>query len=362
MQLSNSANTQLQNGRILYFDYLRVLAIFTTVAIHIISHVWYSADVHGFSWKVYNVFLSFFCWGVPVFTMISGALFLNPARTVEIPTLYRKNIAKLLVGFCFWSIAYAVVFDIRGKSIGKFLYSMFTGDFHMWFLFMIAVMYMLTPLLRKFTCDIHLTAYFLKLSFLLSFVIPQVLFILNVLDIPYFDNIIQGLSKSCGDMEAYFPHFYLFYFVGGYYLSVTELSPKARKVIYALGIAGYFFTVIATDLYSGFLGVENQSFHAKNGVNIALMTIAVFTFGKYELSRIHFSEKSTALICKLSGYAIGIYYVHLMIIKAAYGLFDLAEKGIHPFVTCIVFPPIAFVASVIATAVMRRIPLLKKVV
>jgi len=189
-----------------------------------------------------------------------------------------------------------------------------------------------------------------------------VLFILNVLDIPYFDNIIQGLSKSCGDMEAYFPHFYLFYFVGGYYLSVTELSPKARKVIYALGIAGYFFTVIATDLYSGFLGVENQSFHAKNGVNIALMTIAVFTFGKYELSRIHFSEKSTALICKLSGYAIGIYYVHLMIIKAAYGLFDLAEKGIHPFVTCIVFPPIAFVASVIATAVMRRIPLLKKVV
>lgn len=348
--------------RILYFDYLRVLAIYTTVAIHVIAQVRYIADVHSFQWNIYNLFLSAFRWGVPIFVMISGALFLNPEKNVSISGLYRKNIYKLLLGFCFWAAAYAVIFDIRGKTVSKFLYSMFTGDFHMWFVFMIAVMYMLTPLLRKFTCDKPLTEYFLKLSFLISFVIPQTMFLLGLIPVPYLENIVQGLTKSFSDMGSYFPHYYLFYFVAGYYLSITKFGLKTRKTIYFLGILSYLITVFATKGYSEFIGANSDAFHSHDTVNVAMMTLAVFVFAKYELGRIRLSEKWNAVLLSLSGLSIGIYYVHLMIIKMAYGLLDLSEKGIHPLVTCLVFPPIAFAVSVIATSVMRKIPLLKKVV
>lgn len=362
MQVTASEITSRNKNRIFYLDFLRVLAIYTTVGIHILTQVWTGADVYGFSWKIYNIFLSGYSWGVPVFTMISGALFLDSKRSIDRNTLYSKNIRKILIGFCFWSVAYAIIFDLRSKGVQKFLYSIFTGEFHLWFLIMIAVMYMLTPLLRKFTCDKMLTEYFLKLSAVISFVIPQSLFLLNLLDIPYLNNIIQGLSKTFGEISGFFPHFYLFYFVAGYYFSVTELTPRVRKRLYILGILGYLFTVVATDRYSCFLGAGNEAFYNKNWVNLAFMTVAVFVFGKYELGSLKLSEKAMAFIGKLSAYSIGIYYVHLMLIKGIYGLLDLSQRDINPFITCLVFPVLFFFLSAFATAVMRKLPLLNKVV
>ena len=349
-------------SRITYFDLLRIFAIYTTVVIHVISQVWYIADIHDFPWKVFNVFLSASCWGVPVFTMISGTLFLDPERSVETGKLYSKNIKRLVIAFVFWAVVYAAVFDIRGKSLDKFFYSVFTGDFHMWYVVMILVMYMLTPLLRRFTDDLKLTAYFLKLSFVISFLIPQVLFLLGIPQIPYFQSMVKGLSKTFGDLAGYFPHFYLFFFVAGHYFTKTELTLKQRRLIYILGLLGFVFTVVATDLYSLFLGEENQYFQGKGTVNILLMTVAVFVFAKYELIKIRFSEKGLSLLRKVSDCCLGIYFVHLLITKASYGLFDLSTQPIHPIVRCTVLPVVFFAMSLVAVLVMKRLPLLKKTV
>lgn len=349
-------------GRITYFDLLRIVAIYTTVVIHVISQVWYTTDIHSFSWKVYNAFLSGSCWGVPVFTMISGALFLDPDRTVDTGKLYSKNILRLVIAFCFWAPVYALVFDIRGKSMDKFFYSCFTGDFHMWYVVMILVMYMLTPLLRRFTDDLKLTGYFLKMSLVISFFIPQVLFLLGLLPIPYFNSMVQGLSKTFGDLAGYFPHFYLFYFVAGYYIIKTDLTPRQRKLIYLFGVLGYVSTVAATDVYSVFLGHESQYFQGKSTVNILLMALAVFTFAKYELGKIRFSENGLRVLRKASDCCLGIYFVHLLITKAAYGVFDLSTQPIPAMVRCIALPIAFFVCSFVTVLVMKRIPVLKKMV
>jgi len=80
--------TVLQSGRMVWIDHLRVLATFAVVVLHAAARNWYSADVHGFEWRVLNIYNGFVRWGVPVFIMISGALFLN--RDIPVRQLYGR--------------------------------------------------------------------------------------------------------------------------------------------------------------------------------------------------------------------------------------------------------------------------------
>ena len=232
----------------------------------------------------------------------------------------------------------------------------------MWYVVMILVLYMLTPLLRRFTCEESLVSYFLKLSFVISFLIPQLLFLLELLPIPGVNSAVLGLSETFGDLKGYFPHYYLFYYIAGYYITRTEFSPGKRRLFYVMGILGFVATFAGTDVLSVSLNHENQYFHSKDTVNILAMSVAVFVFAKYSLSRIRFTETGLKWMRTLSDSCMGIYFVHLMISNGANGVFDLWLQPIHPIVRCIVFPLVFFISSFVTVQVMKRIPLLNKVV
>lgn len=70
----NTILTNRKTSRVVYFDFLRIIAIFAVV----IGHCTLSGklDVHSFDWSVSNFYFSVVQWGVPMFIMISGALFI----------------------------------------------------------------------------------------------------------------------------------------------------------------------------------------------------------------------------------------------------------------------------------------------
>ena len=63
--------------RIIYFDYLRVLATMAVIFLHVAAQNWYNTDINTLNWHVFNIYDSIVRWGVPIFIMISGALFLE---------------------------------------------------------------------------------------------------------------------------------------------------------------------------------------------------------------------------------------------------------------------------------------------
>ena len=65
------------NGRILYFDFLRIFATLAVMVLHVAAQNWYGTSVPSFEWQTFNFFHSVTRFGVPIFVMISGALFLN---------------------------------------------------------------------------------------------------------------------------------------------------------------------------------------------------------------------------------------------------------------------------------------------
>ena len=79
---------QKKSGYQLYIDILRIVACFSVIMLHASAQPWYSLPVDGIGFKIANSYDALFRFGVPVFVMISGALFLAPDREITIKKLY----------------------------------------------------------------------------------------------------------------------------------------------------------------------------------------------------------------------------------------------------------------------------------
>lgn len=122
--------TNLQKERVVFIDYLRVFATFAVVVLHVSAQNWYVTDVNGFEWQTFNIYDSLVRWGVPVFLMISGALFLD--RDISLEEMYKKYLLRMVIAFCYWSIVYMLL--DRGGTIGNRIEAAILGHYHMWFI------------------------------------------------------------------------------------------------------------------------------------------------------------------------------------------------------------------------------------
>ena len=131
-----------------YCDYLRLIATFAAVVLHVAASNWYSTDVNGLEWQSFNFYDSVVRWGVPIFVMISGSLFLS--REISIRKIYSKYILRMVIAFLTWSIFYALMtpeYFENGMLYGikTHIDAMVSGHYHMWFVLMIIGIYMCIP-------------------------------------------------------------------------------------------------------------------------------------------------------------------------------------------------------------------------
>lgn len=137
-----------------------------------------------YEWNMMNFYDSISRWGVPILVMISGSLFLS--RDISLERLYKKNILKLVIVFIIWSLCYSSIFNIIvSYSLKNFISAFIKGHYHLWFLYMIIGLYMITPFLRKIIEDERMTRYFLLLAFVFSVIIPEITSVINVFSEEY---------------------------------------------------------------------------------------------------------------------------------------------------------------------------------
>jgi surface polysaccharide O-acyltransferase-like enzyme len=175
------------------------------------------------------------------------------------------------------------------------------GRYHLWFVPAIIGLYLVTPFLRKITADKKLTEYFL----ILWVVISSVFALLKVL--PFVHDSANGLAS---DLQMHFVTGYTGYFILGYYLCNIEISPKIRKIIYALGVIGFIATAVGTWAWSVSKGKPVKSLYNNFMPNVLLQSVAVITFFRYEVSKIKWNEKQLKVITKISALSFGMYLFH----------------------------------------------------
>lgn len=95
-------------GRIFYFDLLRCIAALAVVVIHVLGpYRDLVGQIDEVQWIVAIGLNGVSRWAVPVFLLISGALFVGDPREFEIKYYVKRRLLKVLIPFMVWSLFYA---------------------------------------------------------------------------------------------------------------------------------------------------------------------------------------------------------------------------------------------------------------
>ena len=338
--------------RVVYFDYLRVLALFSVVVLHIAAQNWYAAPLFSAAWHTFNIYDSCVRFGVPVFVMISGALFLD--RDISIKKLYSKNISRLATAFIFWSAVYALVYSTETKD---FLYNFFSGYYHLWFIPMLMALYVCIPLFLKLAENETILKYFLAVSSVFTFLIPQIIRIVNDFGGENFKYVFGGFVTTYENAKLSVFFGYAFYFMLGYYINKTDFAKTKRLLIYLLGLLGTAFITVMTILVSKSANEPILAYYDNFTVGVLLQSLAVFVFVKYDLPK---PLKLSSLVFEISKCSFGAYLVHCLIIDRLDKWLSVNTLSFNPLVSVPLLSLLVFAVSLIISAIIGKIPFLKK--
>lgn len=142
--------------RNLWIDALRFLACLAVVCLHVAAPL-LAPPIYRMApaaWWTANVIVSLVAWCVPVFVLISGAVNLgNPRNVQAFAFLARRKAFFLRVAF--WTAFYLLLRFVSepATTLSTLLNSTIQGTpfYHLWFLYMLAGLYLATPLLCRLT-------------------------------------------------------------------------------------------------------------------------------------------------------------------------------------------------------------------
>ena len=304
------------------------------------------------NWWVALVTDGFVIWAVPVFVMISGAVFLRPEREVTYREILRKRVPRLLLVYAFWVVAYVLFVFARngfeGFTLWRFVRRCIVSPYiHLWYLPMLAGVYLLIPVLRKIAADKKLMRYVLVVWVVYIFV-------------SYFH-----FSKSFEQLDDFYMLFaandivgYSGYFLLGYYLSTRVFTKRQRVWIYIVGLAGVLAVIAGSCLYSCHLGCADELFFKKLSVLRIATAVAVFVAAQQLAPR---CEKAIQRVSKwVQKDLFGIYVIHEMWLLS-FGAGQL-RFGLDEWIMLPLLSVAAFLLSLFSVKLIRMVPFLRKVV
>lgn len=336
-------------------DLLRILAAFSVVVIHVTSKYieCFSVDTEVFTCA--NLVNSLSRFGVPVFVMISGYIFLSKEE-ISVKRLWSHNIIRIFFAYWIWSFAYYVFqslylwqFDFWNQGLIRTINGCVYASNHFWFLFMLMGLYALTPLIHGWIR--HATKRDVEYVLVLFFVFQIMrMTMMNLVD--------KSLVAKLGDLfQIHELSYYLGYYILGYYVFHYGIGKKLQGVLLGmvpLGVAANFGI-------SQYLSRKNASYHPgiydSYGIFTCCFCVLLVVLMKDYVAKLFIkrSQKFRNWIHNRALDTFGIYLMHLMLITFLYEehyFFGDIPTIMEIILICV----FCYCASGIAATVLRRIP------
>ena len=363
MSKSGGKDTATAKKWVSYFDALRMISAMAVVLIHVSCKGWVKIPIGAPGWWGSNFWDGATRWAVPIFVMISGALMLDPAKKFSIKKIYSKNILRMIVVFAIWSILY-ILFDffvLKDDFVGfvDVLKNFFAGYYHMWFIYMLIGLYIITPVLRVITKRQTAMEYFLIVGIILGIILPGIKSLcdgyLLVEENKIASLISSAIGSISGSMGFKFAVGYVLYYVLGYWLSKINVSKAIRCLCYILGICGLILTV----LYSGKVSIFSErlwGIFESSTPWVLAQAVALFIFAKYHCEKIGRNR----IVRTISFLSLGIYLIHAGVIE--YLLAYVCSDIKYNFRNILIMSSIVFAISALLTWVIKKIPFIRRIV
>lgn len=365
-----------ENTRQLFLDVLRIAATLAVVMMHTVSGVLNGYfDMRGYERRVkaFQALIDATSWSVPIFLMISGFLFLDPDRRMTWKDALFKYCRRIFLTLVLFGIPYSLLelvgylryFEwwmvpraIKNTAMGR-------SWSHMWYLYLILILYAVTPLIKKVLERLPRRVLYGGMAVLL----------LGCGVLPY----VEMLLKTERMIRLPEQGIYVFYYLCGYLFAIRKASGEkkertengelqdpegqSRKAEKTCCLVG-FVLILLLEMGSRFLpGYEViMAYGYPPTVLAALLLFDAGWVISREKRQEKVSERVSSFLKKNSALCFGIYLIHPAFLNLFYKILKISIMNFRFYVGVPLFFGIALLGSGIATWVLRLIPPLRKYV
>ena len=136
------------------FDLLRIISTLTVVAFHVSKSVANDTNISLVGFNICSLINIITRFSVPCFVMLSGAFILNNERNADYKHFYAKSFYKIGIPLIIFSFLMLIISEVsavlKGTGYIEPVLSLLKGEFNnYWFMFMLAGLYFLVPIVIR---------------------------------------------------------------------------------------------------------------------------------------------------------------------------------------------------------------------
>ncbi len=341
-----------------FLDKMRVAATCAVVLLHTVTGVMDTTDMGPYpaEQKVFLAAMDLICWCVPVFLMISGYLFLAPEKNIRFSDMLRKHCRRMMLALFLFGVPYACLEQMmtercfRPGMAWEAVLMVLRGESwsHMWYLYLILVLYLVTPPLKWALARFPMGAvYGLEAALASAFSL-----------LPY-------LSRLFGRADiAALPDWgiYFFYYICGYLFAVhgrcLRKGPWPGRIL--AGLAALLAAGMALSRTAGGFAMRI----AYNYPFIVLLSLLLFGWGVSTEQKPRKGQRPGGLSFweRAAELSFAVYLIHPVFLNIAYKLFHVTPLSFPIGVSLPVFFLGTLLLSAAGAWVLRKIAPLRKYV
>lgn len=331
--------------RIVWIDILRIIGVLGVILIHISSNTMETFGGLTDSAHKFYIFIHYlFEFSVPLFVMISGMMFLKK-KDLSFKEIFKKYVFKILliiIVFGTGMIMMEEIFINKSFSLDlfkKIFIRLLEGDIwaHMWYLYLILGLYLITPALTLITNNIKEKEYQIFLVILFSLTI-----LLSTVESAFKLKIALNMINLSG---------YIFYYFYGHYLYKYSVSKRFKYINYVLAFISIIYTIYRACTYNS-LDYD----YSYTTIVPCILASSVILFMKDRDIKLRINDFINSIgLCSL-----GIYIIHQFFINIIYKVvkFDLIVT--YPYIGMIIYLIIIFFLSYGTTYLLRKIKIIRE--
>ena len=334
-----------------YIDFLNIFACLSVIFMHC------NGIVHTFensrAWKESMIVEAGAYWAVPVFFMISGATLIGYRDKYRTGTFFKKRVVKTVIPFAVWvliSLAFKTAAGLTEPDLSLSgivdMYNNTTTENVYWFFIPLFMCYLSMPVLSLLKDTRRILIYMAAGAFLAYSIYPMFCTALRIRA-----NGAVAFPTAAG---------YLLFVILGYLLATAELTRRKRLAVYLLAVFGFVVRYGFTVLWSVKSGALNQTFWGYLNFPSVFLAAGVFVLAKsVPWEKIAGTERRQKIVSEIAGAGFGVYLMHMIVFRI---LQSVTGLGMHSYLWRFVIPFVIYVICVIITLVMKRIPILRRIV
>jgi len=336
-----------------YLELLRIIACFFVIVNHTNSGIFLAHNPEDKTWWV-SITYFFACKvAVPIFLMISGTLLLGKTDDFR---KYVSRILRIVIVIVVFSLLYYVrSMYMAGTPIDiieflKLIYQRHITNAY-WYLYLYLGILLVLPLFQ--TLAVHMRKWEFQILLLVS--------VVGMGALPVVVRYLPGAACSYMFTEPFLSVYVGVFFLGYYLTHYVELK-KSYAVISAflfVGVTAAEVLLTYREYYirpEDFLFLEDRTY-----LNVTIASAALFYLVRY-LGSVVRQEKFWSAVKFVGGCSFGIYLFSDMFVDIYEQFYNDLSMRVHSMIAVVVYELLIFISGMVITALLKKIPYVKKLV